>query len=105
MYNEGLFLYKNCVNIPPLRMCNDIASISLCGVDSIKTNAILDLKIESMKLRFGTNKCFNIHIVKSQEKCCDLKVHGTLMKRRSLIFPLLMWNAAVGRMIEILHTE
>ena len=63
LYNEGLFLYKNCVNIPPLGMFDDIASITLCGVVSLKTNAI-DLKIESKKLKFGTNKCFNIHIVK-----------------------------------------
>ena len=31
VYNEGLFLYKKGVYIPPISMCDDVASISLCG--------------------------------------------------------------------------
>ena len=53
LYNEGLFLYKNCVTVPPLGMCDDVASIARCGIDSIKTNAIINAKIESKKLEFG----------------------------------------------------
>jgi hypothetical protein len=48
-YSEGLFLYKNCVYVPPLSMCDDVASVSRCGIESIKTNAIITAKIESKK--------------------------------------------------------
>ena len=54
-------------------MCDDIASISLCGVDSIKTNAIINSKI-------GTSKCVKIHIGKNYENCYDLKVLEPVMK-------------------------
>ena len=82
VYNEGLFLYKKGVYIPPISMCDDVASISLCGVDSIKTNAIINAKIESKKLEFGPSKCFNIHVGKQPEKCCSLKVHDSVMVKK-----------------------
>ena len=82
LYNEGLYLYKNCVKIPPLGMVDDIASISLCGIDSIKMNAIINSKIDSKKLEFGPSKCYNIHVGKKVENCCDLKVQGKVMKRK-----------------------
>ena len=46
LYGEGLFMYKGGVYLPPLSMCDDVASISHCGVESIKTNAIINAKIE-----------------------------------------------------------
>ena len=45
LYSEGLFLYKNCVYVPPLGMCDDIGSIARCGIDSIKINAIINAKL------------------------------------------------------------
>ena len=45
MYSEALFVYKGCVFVPPLSMCDDVASIAKCGIDSIKTNAIINAKI------------------------------------------------------------
>ena len=59
---EGLFLYKNCVYVPPLGMIDDIASFALSGVDAVKTNAIVNAKIQSKKLNFGPSKCYNIHL-------------------------------------------
>ena len=72
---EGLFLYKNMVQVPPLGMIDDIASFAECNVDSLKTNAIINSKIESKKLEFGQSKCFTIHIGKYPGKCQNLKVH------------------------------
>ena len=57
---EGLFLYKNMVYVPPLGMIDDIASFAECNIESLKTNAIINAKIESKKLEFGPTKCFNI---------------------------------------------
>ena len=82
MYSEGLFLYKNSVYVPPLSMCDDVASIARCGIDSIKTNAIINAKIMSKKLEFGPTKCFNIHVGKNIEQCCSLKVHETIMNKK-----------------------
>jgi hypothetical protein len=70
---EGLFLYKEGVYVPPLGMIDDIASFALSGADSIKTNAIINAKIESKKLEFGPAKCYNIHIGSNVHS--KLKVH------------------------------
>ena len=53
---EGLFKYKDCVNITPLIMMDDVLAISSCGNDSVKLNAIVQSKIETKQLMFGTNK-------------------------------------------------
>jgi hypothetical protein len=81
-YSEELFLYKKCVNIPPMSMCDDVASISICGIDSIKNNAIINAKIESKKLEFGPRKCYNIHIGENSRTCCNLKVHSSMMNKK-----------------------
>ena len=73
---EGLFLYKQCVYVPPLSMIDDIASFALSGPDSIKTNAIVNAKIESKKLEFGPAKCYNIHLGVDQNTHEMLKVHN-----------------------------
>ena len=80
MYSEALFVYKGCVFVPPLSMCDDVASIAKCGIDSIKTNAIINAKIESKKLEFSHSKCLNIHVGKNAEECCSKKVHNSIMK-------------------------
>ena len=77
-----MFVYKNCVNIPPLSMCDDIASISRCGIDSIKNNAIINAKIESKKLQFGPSKCYKIHVERDSEICCNSKVHNSIMSKK-----------------------
>ena len=61
-FNEGMFLYKECVYVPPLGMIDDVASFSECGPESLKINSIINSKIESKKLEFGPPKCYNIHI-------------------------------------------
>ena len=80
---EGLFLYKNMVYVPPLGMIDDICSFAECGMESLKTNAIVNAKIESKKLEFGASKCFNIHIGDKPEQCQNLKVHSKIINRKS----------------------
>ena len=48
----------------------------MSGPDAIKTNAIINAKIESKKLEFGPSKCYNIHVGKSRGTHSMLKVHG-----------------------------
>ena len=75
---EGLFLYKNCVYVPPMGMIDDIASFALSGPEAIKTNAIINAKIETKKLKFGPAKCYNIHLGNDEEQQL-LKVHDYAM--------------------------
>ena len=82
MFSEGLFIYKNCVNVPPLSMCDDVVSVARCGIDSIKTNAIINAKIESKKLEFGPKKCVNIHVGNNSEQCPILKVHDSKLNKK-----------------------
>ena len=76
---EGLFLYKQCVYVPPLGMIDDIASFAVSGPEAIKTNAIINAKIESKKLEFGPSKCYNIHIGSRLDTHTMLKVHDHTM--------------------------
>ena len=72
---EGLFMYKDCVAVPPLMMIDDLAAFSVCGTDSIITNAIINSKIACKKLEFGPSKCYNLHIGKETEACTKLTVN------------------------------
>ena len=76
---EGLYLYNDCVSVPPLMMIDDLASFSVCGPQSIITNAIIISKIECKKLTLGPSKCFNMHIGSSKSDCQDLRVHAKIM--------------------------
>ena len=80
---EGLLLYKNMVYVPPLGMIDDIASFAECNIESLKTNAIINAKIESKKLEFGPTNCFNIHIGQHPEICQNLKVHSDSINNKS----------------------
>ena len=61
-------------------MVDDVVTISSCGVDSIKVNAIVQAKVESKQLELGHSKCFNMHIGKQTKDVCPLlKVHGKEM--------------------------
>ena len=53
-YDEGMFLYKECVKVPPLGMIDDVCSFSKCGSDAVKINA----KVESKKVRIRPKKVF-----------------------------------------------
>ena len=78
---EGLFKYKDCVNITPLIMIDDILAISSCGKDSVTLNAIIQSKIETKQLMFGPSKCSKLHIgSKCKATCPTLKVHDQEIK-------------------------
>ena len=79
--NEGLYKYKDCVQITPLIMIDDVLAISKCGNDSVKMNAIIHSKIDTKQLLFGPQKCFKLHIgSKNLNTCPTLKVHGEVME-------------------------
>ena len=43
---EGVYLYKECVNVPPLLMIYDAITVSECGPDFVTVNALIHSKVE-----------------------------------------------------------
>jgi hypothetical protein len=59
---DGIYSYKNIIDVPPLAMIDDVLGISKCGEKSIELNSIVNVKIESKKMRLSDTKCFKILI-------------------------------------------
>ena len=81
--DKCLYNYKNMVSVPPLALIDDIVSITKCDADAIEANAVVNMKIESKKLRLSKDKCAQLHVGKNNLDKCDtnLKVHEDPMKR------------------------
>ena len=75
-----LYKYKGCVNVPPLEMVDDIASVSKCDTTSSAVNEEINSFIEHKKLTFGLSKCAKIHIGKKCDECPQYVVHNNVIK-------------------------
>jgi hypothetical protein len=65
-----------------LALIDDIITINKCDSDAIEANAVVNMKIESKKLRLCQEKCAQIHVSKNSDKCeTNLKVHQDAMKK------------------------
>ena len=83
---QGIFKYKDTIDIPSLAMIDDVMGMAHCGDASIELNAIINAKMENKKLRLGEDKCFKVHICKRGEQCNQiLKVHEATMKDASQV--------------------
>ena len=78
-YNTGCYVYKDACYVPPLGMIDDVAAVSKCKVDSNILNSIINAKIETKKLQFNFQKCFNMHIGPNKKNCQSLKIHNHVM--------------------------
>jgi hypothetical protein len=79
LHGEGLYQYKECLNIPPLLMLDDAIAISECGPESVKVNALIQSKVDMKSLRLGHAKCFKMHVGKNAACCPVLKVQDKEM--------------------------
>lgn len=78
----GLYKYKDAVNITPLAMIDDVASISTCGIMSLEINAKINAHIESKKLMFSQDKCRQIHYSRMKTVChSTLKAHTEVTQK------------------------
>ena len=70
---DGLYEYKNVVDVPALSMIDDIVGVTSCSDEAIKLNSIINVKIESKKLRLSDSKCYRLHIDKRKKtaKCTE----------------------------------
>ena len=67
-----LYSYKSLVGIPPLAMVDDLACISVCGLETVKMNGFINAKTNIKKLQFGEKKCHKMHIGRENSYCPDL---------------------------------
>ena len=77
--NEYLYRYKNEVDIPSLEICDDVLDIAECGIRSVMSNAYINAIFEQKRLRLNKKKCFQIHSVKDNSSCPELKGHDKIM--------------------------
>ena len=70
---ECLFKYKECVDIPPLAMIDDILAVSDCSVESLKMNALIQSKVAHKNLQLGPDKCFKMYVGQQSDSCPTLK--------------------------------
>ena len=76
---ECLFKYKECFDIPPLAMIDDILAVSDCSVESVKLNAIIQSKVAHKNLELGPDKCFKLHVGQQSDCCPTLKIDEEIM--------------------------
>ena len=72
---DPIYIYKNGVEIPPIGYVDDVLTVAKCGNKSVVNNAIVNSFTESKKLRYGADKCKQMHGGKSNNICPTLKVH------------------------------
>ena len=63
-------------------MVDDLACISTCGVDTVKTNSYINTKTNLKKLQFGEDKCHKMHIGKEKDYCPELYIDTWKMELR-----------------------
>ena len=81
-----MYLYRGVIRIGSLGMIDDLAAVSLCGFDSVKTSAIINGKINAKRLKFNKNKCVKLHVSKSKSStCCKTQIGDSEQKLVSCI--------------------
>ena len=78
-----LFKYKGEVGVPALKMVDDIVDVHKCGVDAIRSNAVVNSFIEHKKLTLSANNFHKIHCGHRSQCLTNVKVHDTSMHESS----------------------
>ena len=78
-----LYSYKGLVGVPPLAMVDDLACISVCGVETVLMNGFINAKTNIKKLQFGETKCHRMHIGKENSYCPDLYIDNWKVKEKT----------------------
>ena len=100
---EGLYSYKECVNIPPLAMIDDILAVSECSVESVKLNAYIQSKIAHKNLQLGPDKCFKMHVGQKSDCCPNLMIDNAEMlssSKEKYLGDVLMTDCKIDQNIE-----
>ena len=76
-------LRKGLLGVPPLAMVDDLACISVCGLETVQMNGFLNAKTNIKKLQFGEDKCHRMHIGRHNSYCPDLFIDKWKVKSGS----------------------
>ena len=76
-----IYTYKDEVEIPPIGYVDDVLTVAKCGNSSVINNSIANAFTESKKLKYGVDKCKQMHVGKNNSICPKLKVHEQDMKK------------------------
>ena len=77
---EHLYMYKGTIGIPTLAMIDDLATVSECGINSVKDNSYVNAMIEQDKQSFNGKKCHQMHVGQSSPCCPILRAHTMEME-------------------------
>ena len=64
---SGVYSYKNVIDVPPLAMIDDILGVTKCNDEAVELNTIINVNVESKKLRLSEDKCYRIHMKTAKE--------------------------------------
>ena len=81
--NKLLYSYKGKVGIPPLALIDDVASISRCGIESLKMNSFLNARTNLKRLQYGEDKCHKLHVGRKNQTCPELFIDTWKVKNVS----------------------
>ena len=105
---ECLYKYKECVDIPPLAMIDDILAVTDCSVESVKMNALIKSKVEHKNLELGPEKCFKMHVGQQDDCCPTLKIDNELMltsNNEKYLGDILTTDGKINQNIEERHNK
>ena len=66
----GVYKYKNCIDIPPLAMIDDVTAFAECGLDFIILNTIMSTKIELNKIKLNSKNDIKCILDKKKKSLC-----------------------------------
>ena len=81
--SQILYKYRGCVMIPPLMMIDDVLSVTECGVNSLKMNALVLSKMATKRLELGASKCYQLHVGKTVSTSPSLQVDTGLSMEKA----------------------
>ena len=55
-------------------MVDDLACVSVCGLETVQMNGFINAKMNIKKLQFGEKKCYRMHIGRKNNYCPDLYI-------------------------------
>ena len=80
---QAVVQVKGVMKTPSLGMVDDILRIQRCSDKTIELNSVINVLIESKKLKLSAKKCGKVHIGKKNENnihCHKLRVHESEMR-------------------------
>ena len=92
------------LGIPPPGMVDDVIAVGRCGVDSVAMNAYLNQKTNIKKLQFGPDKCYQLHVGRSNFCCPELFIDEWKLKKKDELETVLIDQHKIEHSIERKNT-